>query len=172
MYLKHASGVGVVIMTAIFAFVAAPLQARTPSYVGIGATVANFYAVNPHGPGKPPAGTTYYRVDSPSSERVTFYHVVVGWTSRRSASGLLARLTGRGLPRDAQLVKPYNGYCAVYRSRWLGKVVFELPQRFGGHVHRTGYIIVYAPTRAGAKRAKVGFWWNGASASLVPICRG
>ena len=37
---------------------------------------------------------------------------------------------------------------------------------------RTGYIIVYAPTRAGAKRAKVGFWWNGANPSLARICRG
>ena len=102
-----------------------------------------------------------------------YYRVVVGWTSKRSASGLLARLTGRALPRDARLVKPYNGYCAVYRSRWLGEVVFGLPRRFGTRrVFRTGYIIVYAPTRAGAKRAKVGFWWNGASASLVPICRG
>jgi hypothetical protein len=149
-----------------------PLQARTRSYGGIGATVANFYAANPHGQGKPPAGTTYYRVDRTTGGRVSNYHVVVGWTSKRSASGLLARLT-RELPRDAQLVKPYNGYCAVYRSRWLGKVVFGLPRRYGGlRVFRTGYIIVYAPTRAGAKRAKVGFPWNGSGASLTPMCRG
>ena len=173
MYLKHASVVGVVIMAGIFASVAAPLQARTPSYGGIGTTVANFYAANPHGQGKPVARTTYYRVDSTRGGRVIFYHVVVGWTSKRSASGLLARLTGRALPRDARVVKPYNGYCAVYQSRWLGKVVFGLPRRFGTRrVFRTGYIIVYAPTRAGAKRAKVGSWWNGASASLAPICRG
>lgn len=162
MYRISASVAGVVIMTAIFASIATP--ARTPAYGGIGSTVANFYAVNPHGQGKPPAGTTYYRVGQTWGGRVINYHVVVGWTSKRTGSGLLARLTRRVLPRDARLVKPYDGYCAVYSSRWLAKTVFEL--------QRTAYVIVYAPTRAGAKRAKVGYWWNGASASVVPKCRG
>lgn len=173
MYLRHASVVGVVIMAAIFASVAAPLQAQTPSYGGIGATVANFNAVNPNGVGKPPAGVTYYRVGSTQSGRVSQYHVVVGWTSKRNGSGLLARLTGRELPTDAQIVKPYNGYCAVYRSHWLGQAL-RIPQVQGGprRADRLTYIIVYAPTRAGAERAKVGHWWNAVTASGVPICRG
>jgi hypothetical protein len=55
--------VGVVSVAAIFAFVAAPLQAETAAYGGLGATPARFYAANPHGAGTPPAGQTYYRID-------------------------------------------------------------------------------------------------------------
>ena len=171
--MRRGSSVGVVVVAGALLSMAAPLQARAPTYGGIGATVASFDAVNAHGSGKPPTGATYYRVGSTRGGRVLGYSVVVGWRSQRSASGLLARLTGRELPSDAQVVKPYNGYCAVYRSNWLGRVLFGLPRQFGtGHVFKTGYIIVYAPTPAGAKRAKVGLWWNGASASLVPLCRG
>jgi hypothetical protein len=160
------------------AFVAAPLQAGTAAYGGLGATTARFYAANPHGVGMPPAGKTYYRVDETrkgdvvyhhivrgSPGRVSDYHVVVGSPPKRSTSALLARLTGQELPSDAQLVKPYDGYCAVYRSRWLGKVVFGLPQRLnGGKLFRFGYAIVYVNRN--------GPWWNGVSTSLVPICRG
>ena len=150
---------------ALLAVVAAPVQARTTPYGGIGATVAGFYAAHPHGTGAPPAGTTYYRIDITRGGRVEAFHVLVGRTSKHSAPGLLARLTGPELPADAKLVRPYNGYCAVYRSRWLGKVLFGLPARlFGGRrVHRFGYVIVYAPQRRG---------WNGAMASLMPVCRG
>ena len=88
MYLKHVSVVGVVIMAAIFASVAAPLQAQTPSYGGIGATVANFNAANPNSVGKPPAGVTYYRVGSTQSGRVSQYHVVIGCMSKRNGPGL------------------------------------------------------------------------------------
>ena len=166
MNVRPAPIVGAVLAAAVLAPIAAPLQAGTLAYGGIGATVANFYAANPHGTGTPPAGTTYYEVDDTRGRRVLAYHVVVGWTTKRRASGLLARLTGRELPTDAHLVKPYNGYCTVYRSRWLGKVLFGLPRRFGTRrVFRTGYIIVYVTQRASAN-------WNGASASLVPICRG
>jgi hypothetical protein len=45
--------------------------------------------------------------------RVDDYHVVVDWNSKRSTSALLARLTGRELPSDAKLIKPYNGFCAI-----------------------------------------------------------
>jgi hypothetical protein len=170
MKLRFASVVGVVIMAAAFAL---PLQARTPSYGGIGATVAAFTAAHRDGPGVPPVGVTYYRVDVARGGRVLGYHVDVGWRSKRSDSVLLARLTGPQLPADAMLVQPYNGYCAVYQSRWLGRVLFGLPRSFGGrHVFRTAYIEVYVPTRAAAKRANVGYGWNGANASLAPQCRG
>ena len=102
------------------------------------------------------------------------YHVVVGWKSKPSYSEVLARLTGRELPRAAELVQAFNGYCEVYSSRWLGHVIFGLPRQRGGRLFRTGYIIVYVPTREGANRdrANLGFRWNGESASLVPQCRG
>jgi hypothetical protein len=165
---------GSLMLPAATAAGASPLRTKTLPYGGIGATVADFDAANPHGTGIPPAGTTYYRVDQTLDGRVSDYHVVIGWRSRYGAPAVLERLTGHALPTDAYLIKPYNGYCAIYRSRWLGKVLWRLPRRFQGmsRVFRTAYIIVYAPTRAGAKRAGVGFPWNGASASLEPKCRG
>src|SRR5262249_19488605 len=134
---------GVVVIAAILAVGASRLQAQPPSYGGIGATVASFDAAHQNGPGHPPAGITYYRVDWARGGRVLGYHVDVGWRSKRSDAVLLERLTGRQLPADARLVKPYNGYCAVYQSRWLGRVAFGLPWSFGGGlVFRTGYIEV------------------------------
>ena len=132
---------------------AASVQARTSSYGGIGASVANFTANHLNRPGKPPKGTTYYRIGLTRNGRVWVYHVVVGWTSKRSGPQVLARLTGKQLPADALLVQPYNGYCAVYRSRWLGHVI-GLP-----------YIVLYVPEHQP--------WWsNGATASRAPVCRG
>ena len=170
---KQAPLVGVVIVTSILAAGASSLQAQPPSYGGIGATVTAFNAAHQNGPGHPPVGMTYYRVDSAHGGRVLAYHVVVGWRSKRSDAVLLERLTGRQLPADAKLVQPYNGYCAVYQSQWLGRVALGLPRsEGGGHVFRTAYIEVYVPTRAGATRANVGYGWNEASASLGPQCRG
>jgi hypothetical protein len=132
---------------------AAPLQARTTPYGGIGATVANFRVDHPNGPGAPPRGTTYYRIDQTRDGRVWVYHVVVGWISKRSTPQILARLTGKQLPADATPIKSYNGYCAVYRSSWLGHAI-GLP-----------YIVLYAPEHQP-------WWTNGATASLAPACRG
>ena len=126
---------------------ASPLQAREPVYGGIGATIAQFAAAHPNRPGKPSAGTVYYRIDATRNGRVEDYHVVVGWKSKRSTSALLALLTGRELPSDAKLVNPYNGFCATYRSRWLGRVI-GLPD-----------IQVAAPEHA---------WWNGVWAGRGP----
>jgi len=166
MYLRATAAVGITLMCGTSAVGAAPLRGRTLAYGGIGATVASFYAANPHGVGRPPAGGSYYRVDDTRSGRVSSYHVVVGAGSAPSAVELLARLTGTELPPDAQLVKHYNGYCAVYRSRWLGKIVFGLPGPLGTrHVFRTAYIIVYVPERQP-------LWLNGVMASLAPACRG
>jgi hypothetical protein len=139
--LRKALPVAAAAVAALVTAGASPLQAREPAYGGIGATIAQFNAAHANSPGKPPVGTTYYRVDGTRNGRVEDYHVVVGWSSKRSTSELLARLTGRELPSDAKLVKPYNGFCAVYRSRWLGRVI-GLPT-----------IDVSAPKHAG---------WNGA----------
>ncbi len=148
---RPAAIAGVVTVAAIFAFVAEPLQAETASSSGIGATITRFGAANRNGSGRPPVGATYYRIDGERGGRVSNYHVVVGWKSgQRSGLGLLTRLV-RGLPSDAKAVRPYDGYCAIYRSGWLGKMI-GLP-----------YVIVYAPQR---------YWWNGVSASLNPKCRG
>jgi hypothetical protein len=166
MHLRATTAVGIMLMCGTSAVGAAPLRGRALAYGGIGATVASFYTANPHGVGRPPAGKSYYRVDETRNGRVSSYHVVVGAGSAPSATGLLARLTGTELPTDAHLVKPYNRYCAVYRSRWLGKVVFGLPGPFGTHhVFRTAYIIVYVPEREP-------LWSNGVMASLAPACRG
>jgi hypothetical protein len=93
------------------------------AYGGIGATVADFAAAHPDGLGKPPAGTTYYHINSTRGGRVIGYQVVIGWPARYRPYVVLRRLTGRELPPDAKVVKPYNGYCAIYRSRWLGRRV-------------------------------------------------
>jgi hypothetical protein len=141
----------VAIIAALVAVGASPLQAREPAYGGIGATIAHFNAAHANRPGNPPAGTTYYRVDRTRNGRVEDYHVVVGWKSKRNTSELLARLTGRELPSDAKIVRAYAGYCAIYRSPWLGRVT-GLP-----------YITVYAPKNS---------WWNGVWAGLGPACKG
>ena len=137
----------VAIIAALVAVGASPLQAREPAYGGIGATIAHFNAAHANRPGKPSAGTVYYRIDTTRNGRVEDYHVVVGWKSKRSTSALLALLTGRELPSDAKLVNPYNGFCATYRSRWLGRVI-GLPD-----------IQVAAPEHA---------WWNGVWAGRGP----
>jgi hypothetical protein len=177
--------VGVVTMAASVAFAAVPLQAGTAAYGGLGATPARFYATNAHGAGTAPAGQTYYRVDEAQKGNVVYHHVVVGSPGRvvsyhvdvgsptkRSASALLARLTGRELPSDAQLVKPYNGYCAVYRSRWLGKVIFGLPRRYYGKLERFGYAILYVNRNARSYSSTRWPHRNEVNLSLAPICRG
>lgn len=143
---------------------ASPSGASTLTYGGIGATLADFSASNPDGPGKPPPGTTYYRIDRAQNGRVLGYHVVIGWPTRYRPYVVLRRLTGRELPSDVRVVKPYNGYCAIYRSRWLSRVA--------GPPGPFLYIVVYAPTRAAAKRAGVGWPWNGVEVSIDPNCRG
>ena len=143
----------VAVVLTVAAAAASSLQVPTPSYGGIGATFRNFKADHQDAPGKPPKGTTYYRVDETRRGRVWVYHVIVGWRQKRGASQLLARLTGKQLPADAVALKPYNGYCAVYRSRWLGRVI-GLP-----------YIVVYVPEHQR-------WWTNGATASQAPACRG
>jgi hypothetical protein len=136
---------------------ASPVQAGNPAYGGIGATIAHFKAEHANRPGNPPAGTTYYRIDRTRDGRVETYHVVVGWKSKRNTSELLERLTGRELPGDAKLVQAYNGYCATYQSRWLGRVI-GLP-----------YIRVYAPKHIGSKGVWNAVW---AEQALAPPCKG
>ena len=151
MYSKFLPVIGVLAAAAILAFVAEPLDAHGLSYAGIGSTVASFQAANPNGTGKPAIGQTYYRIGDTRDERVASYHVVVGWKSKRSAAKLFTLLSGSNLPPDAKALQPYDGYCAVYRSAWLGRVI-GLP-----------YIIVYAPQH---------HWWNLVNASFNPVCRG
>ncbi len=77
---------GLLVAALTLSFVAAPLQAGNP-YGGIGATVANFYAANPHGTGKPSTGMTCYRVGAIQGGRVIGFNVVVGWRSGYRAIG-------------------------------------------------------------------------------------
>jgi hypothetical protein len=135
---------------AVFAFLASPLQAQT-SYGGVGASLVSFEAAHTDAPGKPPAGVTYFRATVTHNGRVWMYHVVVGWQRKRDPTKVFS-LLARDLPPDAKAVKPYDGYCAIYRSRWLGRAT------------GLSYIVLYAPHSK--------WWWNGASISRVGKCRG
>jgi hypothetical protein len=138
------------LVVAITAFLATPLHART-SYAGVGATLASFEAAHPNGPGKPHTGVTYFRATLTHNGRVWVYHVVVGWKTKRDPTKVFS-LLARDLPPDAKAVKPYDGYCAVYRSSWLGRIT-GLP-----------YIVLYAPHSK---------WWsNAATVSRAGKCRG
>jgi hypothetical protein len=149
--LSVAFAVALLVCVGALAAEAAPAAHRAPApYGGIGATVAQFKAAHATAPGRPPAGTTYYRIDQVRNGRVMDYHVVVGWKSARTTTAILARLSGNQLPRDAKLVMPYNGFCATYRSPWLGRVI------------GLSSIQVSAPTHA---------WWNGVWAARGPVAR-
>jgi hypothetical protein len=128
---------------------AGQVQAGTSVYGGVGATVAHFYAVNPHGGGKPPAGKFYYRVDATRQGRVETYHVVGHSNSKPGIVTLLGGHPGRGLPSDGQSIAHPNGDCWVYRSRWLGKVLFGLPRAHGRRIRHWAYEIVYISKHSG-----------------------
>jgi hypothetical protein len=114
----------------MLALVASPLQARTFSYGGIGANASSFYAQNAHAPGAPPAGVHYYRIDDKRDGRVATFHVVLNRKQKLTGAEIKRLVTGRELPADAVQVQGWkyfqfwNGYCAIYKSRWLGRVLY------------------------------------------------
>lgn len=156
MYQKCVLLIGVLV--AVIVVVAAPLKAQTLSYGGIGATVSSFYAANPHDSGKPPVGVAYYAIDDPRGGRVASYHVVLNPQSKLSTADLKRLVTARELPADAEQIKGWKhpmgvepGYCAVYKSRWLGRALYG------------PYIIVGVSAR---------YQTAGAWVSTAPFCRG
>ncbi len=105
-----------VISTAfMFAVVAVPLGAERP-YSGLGALVANF------NPGGATSSRLHYKVTYVRNGRVAAYEVsanphATGWK-------LFRLMLGAALPRDVELIQRYNGYCGIYKSRLLGRVLY------------------------------------------------
>ena len=138
------------------AFVAAPLQAGI-RYGGIGAVLSHFDAQNAHGSGTPPLGAAYYRIDDLRRGRVAAYHVALNPQSKLSTAELKRLVTGSELPKDSKQIKGWThplsggGYCAVYRSRWLGRALYGR------------YVVVGVSARDQTAGARV---------STAPFCRG
>ena len=110
------------------ACVAAPVSAQS-TYGGIGASVSRFYGQNARTSGKPPLGVAY-RVDDARAGRVAAYHIVLDAKSKLTNAELRRLVTGRELPVDVKEVQGWKyapiwrGYCAIYKSRWLGRVLY------------------------------------------------
>lgn len=147
---------GALVAATTLAFVAAPLQART-AYGGIGAVLSRFNAQNPHVSATPLVGVAYYQVDDPRAGRVAAYHVVLNPQSNLTTAELKRLVTATELPADAEQIKNWKhtplgiGYCAVYKSRWLGRVLYG------------PYVVVGVSARG----QTAGAW-----VSTAPFCRG
>ena len=106
------------------------VKARDAAYGGIGANVSSFYAHNAHTHGNPPVGVAYYRIDTKRDGRVAIFHIVINDKTRRTGDVLKRLVTGRELPADASQVQGWkyiqatNAYCAIYKSPWLGRVLY------------------------------------------------
>jgi hypothetical protein len=117
------------LVAAAVACIATPVSAQ-PTYGGVGAFASDFDAQNAHGPGRPPLGGAYYRIDDARAGRVAAYHVVLNPKSKLSDVALRRLVTGRELPLDVKPVhgwkyaELWRGYCAIYKSRWLGRVLY------------------------------------------------
>jgi hypothetical protein len=92
-------------------------------YGGLGASVAAFYAQNPHGTSSPPLGVAYYRVDRKRNGRVIAYEVQINAQPPFSARERLALLGGINLPADATETNLNRTHCIVWRSRTLGSLI-------------------------------------------------
>jgi hypothetical protein len=134
---------------------AATASART-KYGGVGATISAFNAENPQRGGMPPAGAVDYRINDIRDGRVAGYDVVVNPKSKLTRADLIGLLT-RELPVDATQVQGWKlnlnpgSYCAIYRSSWLGRVLYG------------PYVVLY--TSPGTQHAS-------AMVSTAPACRG
>jgi hypothetical protein len=147
---------GTLVAASTLSVVAAPLQAGT-RYGGIGAVLSHFEAQNAQGSGTPPLGAAYYRIDDLRGGRVAAYHVALNPQSKLSVTELKRLVTASQLPKDAKQIKGWrhpvsgSGYCAVYRSRWLGRRLYGR------------YVIV----GVSARDQTAGAW-----VSTAPFCRG
>jgi hypothetical protein len=155
------------LVVVLAACLAAPASAQG-RYGGIGAFLPRFNAQHPHGAGTPPVGVAYYRADALTPGRVTFdpsvgrvvsYHVVLNPQSTLSDLQLERLVTAKKeLPADAKQIKGWqfdisgSARCAVYKSRWLNRVLIDSP-----------YVIAWVSTDDRAA---------GAWVSTAPFCRG
>lgn len=145
------------LVAALAGCLATPVSAQG-TYGGIGAALSHFEAQTPHGSGTPPAGAASYWIDAPRSGRVAAYHVVLGPQAKLSTAELKRLVTAGELPADAHQIKGWKhlmggepGFCAVYVSRWLGRVLYGR------------YVIVGVSARDQTASAWV---------STAPFCRG
>ena len=147
---------GTLVAALTLGFVAARLQAGI-RYGGIGAVLSRFDSQNAHGSGTPPLGATYYRIDDLRRGRVAAYHVTLNPQSKLSTAELKRLVTASELPMDSKQIKGWahpvsgGGYCAVYRSRWLGGTLYGR------------YVVVGVSARDQTAGARV---------STAPFCRG
>jgi hypothetical protein len=116
-------GKSLLLVVAAAALIATPAATQTLPYGGIGATVSNFHARDPNGGGTPPVGVAYYRVIDSRFGRVEAFSVVVNPKSQFTAIHLVRLVLGTHLPPDTTTVRPWNGYCIVLKSRWLGRKI-------------------------------------------------
>ncbi len=116
-------GKRLLVVAAAAAVVATPAATQTLPYGGIGATVFNFDAHNPHGEGTPPLGVAYYRAIGTRFGRVQAYSVIVNPNAQFSAIQLVRLVLWSHLPADTTTIQPWNGYCMIFKSRWLGRVI-------------------------------------------------
>lgn len=116
-------GKPLLLVVAAAILIAAPAATQTLPYGGIGATVSSFLARNPHSAGTPPIGVVYYQVNATRLGRVLAFGVAVNPKSRLSAIQLVRLVLGTHLPPDTTTVQPWNGYCIILKSRWLGRVI-------------------------------------------------
>ena len=108
----------------VAALVASAAAARPNSrYGGLGATVAAFYASNPHGPGRPGLGIAYYHVDATLHGRVIAYDVTTNFKPPAGERDRITLLGGVDLPIDATETNLNSNTCLVWHSRTLGKLI-------------------------------------------------
>lgn len=121
-----------VLVAGIAMLAAAALPSRAPAtrpYGGIGATVHAFETENPHIVGTPPIGLTDYQITGTHHGRVADYELTLNPRSNQAQHDL-RRLLENNLPADARQVEKWKPapdpgwYCAIYRSRWLGRVLY------------------------------------------------
>jgi hypothetical protein len=92
-------------------------------YGGLGATVAAFYAGNPHGSGTPYVGDAYYHVVATRNGRVIAYSVVSNFKPPAGERDRITLLGGIDLPEDAVETNLNSNTCLVWRSRQLSKLI-------------------------------------------------
>ena len=121
-----------VLLAGVALLPAAALPGRAPAtrpYGGIGATVRAFETQNPHIVGTPPIAVADYRITYTRHGRVASYELSFNPRSDRSQRDL-RRLLEKNLPAHARQVEKWkpapdpDWYCAIYRSRWLGHVLY------------------------------------------------
>ena len=146
-------GLGSLVLLAAAALASASAQTK---YGGIGATIPAFDAANAHGAGTPTGGVVDYQITSKRDGRVAAYRVVADPKSKLTRADLM-RLLRHELPADAKQVQGWKSaldpgwYCAIYRSRWLGRVLYG------------PYAVLYESPATHAASAMV---------STAPACRG